>query len=423
MLQDQYSSDFKHISKNRMAEIKGRSNYTCVHSQANEDAKKQELTTWTCADGPGSQSADACPSCPYKMARNQATNAQIALMNTAYYMAVKNGRSFGGRKVLVIDEGHSLADYVLAQCEIKISNWTLKRLFTVLDASVPSYKTLKEYDEWLDEIWTACSDNISTIRKEIQGLDAEELVKMPLFKQKMRELEAFKGLQDKIGRYRKNKDIKWVWDFVEDKDNQARTHFVLKPLDISRFAESNIFASLDKVILMSATFLSKKEICEELGLDGSNTQWIECDSPFPAEHHRFMTSYVGSLNFKEIDKTLPKISVLIRHIMSFHPEEKGIIHCLSEDTLVMLSDGSEKPIKELEVGEEVISLNADTECHENKTIQQVYNNGYQQCYLLEFDNGIKIECTENHKFLSRNRGWITAGDISSNDELISFYNK
>jgi ATP-dependent DNA helicase DinG len=326
MLQGQYSNDFAFLSKSRMSEIKGRTNYTCVMSPKIQDTGSD---VWTCAEGPGASHKDSCPSCPYIRARSEAVNAQIALMNTAYYMAAKNGRHFGSRKILIIDEAHSLADYVLQNCEIKITNWSLKKLFSILDSEVPKYNTLKEYGKWLDEIEAACANNISIIGKEIRGYEPEELVQMPLFKQKMRELEAYKNLQEKINRYRRNKDIRWVWEMVEDKDNPLKTYFILKPLDISRFAEDHIFSGLDKVILMSATLLNKNEICDELGINGSDAVWIESDSPFPSENHRFMTAYAGSLNFKEIDKTLPKVSKLIQQIISFHPNDKGIVHCNS----------------------------------------------------------------------------------------------
>ena len=40
-------------------------------------------------------------------------------------------------------------------------------------------------------------------------------------------------------------------------------------------------------------------------------------------------------------------------------------------------------------------------------------------YRLQFDNGSIIEVTGNHKFLTKNRGWIRADMLDESDEIIN----
>jgi len=191
-------------------------------------------------------------------------------------------------------------------------------------------------------------------------------------------------------------------------------------MQTSYFTERYLFSGFEKVILMSATFLSKKEVCSELGIDPVNTTWISCDSPFPTENHKFFLTSAGSLNYKQIDATLPKLMAIIRKIMSFHPDDKGIIHCIDEDTLILTKSGKEKKIRDLEIGDEIVSFNVQYNKFEFKLILNKFDNGERECFELNFDNGSSIKCTAEHKFYTKNRGWVPAIDLNNEDEVVSF---
>lgn len=326
MLQSQYSNDFSNYPEQSIAEIKGRSNYTCVNSPK-FTGKSSEV--WTCEEGPGATIKDSCSNCPYVMARNKASFAQIALMNTAYYMGVKYGKSFRNRKILIIDEAHSLADHVLNSCEVKITNRIMTRAFPEMP-TIPKYSSLEQYEQWFNDIVESCSVNISEIMKSFKGIDIKDYIHVPDIKKKIKEMNRYKRLKDNVKRYLDNRSgLRWVWEYTEDNKNPINSSIVLKPLDVSRFVDDYVFNEVDKVILMSATLLNKRQMCRELGIDEKEAVWIECESPFNPANHRFMTASVGKLNYQEIDKTLPKLTKLIREIMSYHPTEKGIIHCNS----------------------------------------------------------------------------------------------
>ncbi len=49
-------------------------------------------------------------------------------------------------------------------------------------------------------------------------------------------------------------------------------------------------------------------------------------SPFPVENRPIIFSPAGSMSYKNIDKTLPVMSEMIKEILNNHKSEKGIIH-------------------------------------------------------------------------------------------------
>ena len=90
--------------------------------------------------------------------------------------------------------------------------------------------------------------------------------------------------------------------------------------------------------------------------------------------------------------------------------------CLKDDTLVLMSDGSEKLIQDIVKEDVVVSYNELTkEFVSSKVIglktQDITDK--LEWYKLEFDNGRSIVCTEDHPFLTT-EGWIIAKNLTEN---------
>ena len=96
LLQDQYQNDFPD-----MFVMKGRGAYRCVESDFNE----------TCAEGPcRRQKRAACPTCPYKLAKEEAIGSSVTVHNfDSFYYQNAFGGTFRGRKLLIVDEAHNIS--------------------------------------------------------------------------------------------------------------------------------------------------------------------------------------------------------------------------------------------------------------------------------------------------------------------------
>jgi DNA polymerase-3 subunit alpha len=88
--------------------------------------------------------------------------------------------------------------------------------------------------------------------------------------------------------------------------------------------------------------------------------------------------------------------------------------CFLPDHRVKLSHyGLTKAIQDIKVGDEVIAHDGSFQ----KVIATLQFERNEEIIDLEFDNGIRISCTRDHKFFTRNRGWVAAEDLTEEDEF------
>lgn len=94
----------------------------------------------------------------------------------------------------------------------------------------------------------------------------------------------------------------------------------------------------------------------------------------------------------------------------------GIPGCLAGDTLVSMADGTQKPIKDVQAGDWVISYTKDYQ-RTTKEVITKWISGKKEVLQLNLRNGMKIQPTAKHKFLTFD-GWKSAGEIKAGDFLL-----
>lgn len=106
------------------------------------------------------------------------------------------------------------------------------------------------------------------------------------------------------------------------------------------------------------------------------------------------------------------------------------INCFTGDTKVSLLDGRElsfiELVKEYEEGKEnwVYTVNENTLYIEPKLIKKAWCSGHNAKLLeITLDNGEKIRCTPEHRFMLRNGSYVQANELLENDSLMPLYRK
>lgn len=96
--------------------------------------------------------------------------------------------------------------------------------------------------------------------------------------------------------------------------------------------------------------------------------------------------------------------------------------CFPEGTLVLMSDGTKKPIEEIEEEEEVVGWSVESESSpETCVVERTYIN--YTTTLIEIVCSVDVEhsvfqATRNHPFWVKGRGWVDAEGLRSGDILL-----
>lgn len=95
------------------------------------------------------------------------------------------------------------------------------------------------------------------------------------------------------------------------------------------------------------------------------------------------------------------------------PEEEVDVarKCIHKDSLVSLANGLYKKIKDINIGDTVISINESNGKVEHKKVTNKWNNGIKQTKKVVFENGYEIVTTKDHKIFVENQ-WKEVKDLS-----------
>lgn len=87
--------------------------------------------------------------------------------------------------------------------------------------------------------------------------------------------------------------------------------------------------------------------------------------------------------------------------------------CFTPDTLVKMSDGSWKEIQNINLKDFLIDAFGNSQAVQNKFIYDIN----EEILEIVFEDGKIVKCTKDHKFLTKNRGWIEAQFLDENDDI------
>lgn len=98
-------------------------------------------------------------------------------------------------------------------------------------------------------------------------------------------------------------------------------------------------------------------------------------------------------------------------------ESDNVRRCVSGDTEIIMENGKVKKIKDMLVGDKVISVNENSWTLECSKVRNVFDNGVQDVYKIFAEHGVEVRATKEHKFMTLN-GYKRLEDLSKNDCLL-----
>jgi ATP-dependent DNA helicase DinG len=243
------------------------------------------------------------------------------------------------RNLLVLDEAHQLESVVG-----DFKSFTIrKNMLPFLKIQMPE-RNVEEIDTWInfciqlkEKMFEFAEKAERIIERSNQKEMAEPFIEKNLIDTRERET----GLAAVIDDMKAKKDNWIVSNLQYDASNQLQK-LALVPLDISDYFDP-ILEKGTVTLFMSATILSKDNLCKTAGLEPDKVKFIRIEeSDFPVKNRPIHLKNTAWLNAKTMSESMPKIVDAVHEIMSRHKDEKGIIHTTSYSQLQFIKDNISK---------------------------------------------------------------------------------
>ena len=209
-----------------------------------------------------------------------------------------------------------------------------------------------------------------------------------------------------------NKGVKWTPDQVFSEIHRIETeHRWLRGKRINGIADPAIWDAETGESL--AERAAKHQVYFTPGDNKRIHGWMQVHYRLAFDENGFPMMYIFK-NCKAFIRTIPTLQY-----DEHKPEDldtDGEDHCLVGDTQVLTSDGY-KPLESL-VGTGGKVYSSDGQLHRYHDVRLTRRNA--DIYAIEMDDGTKIYCTDDHRFMLPDGSWIRAVDLSAGTEVKTY---
>ena len=344
-------------SSAKVVDLKGRSNYVCnINPIFNVDEApclaSKELKT----------SCIRASTCDYYNQKSKALKSQMMITNYAYFLTVTSNSDpedteWVQRDAVIMDEAHELEKHLISMAEIKLN---LTDMYT--NFGVPHQEA-----DW--RFGASQEDNmklLDLIMQEMQGkiarMDAqiEAIFNEGTFMQTGNAKKIPKSVSEKIRKINSKKSV--LQNFVSkimmyfatadfpdspwvETVNEEENSIILSPLTAKYLFKFYMGDFGEKFVFVSATMPPADVLCKELGIARDEMLYIEVGTPFAPEKSPIIALPIAKMNYKEIDRSIPKIIEAVEAILDGH-ETKGVIHTGNYKVAKAILDGVDKKTRD-----------------------------------------------------------------------------
>lgn len=365
LLLDQYYNDFhKHIPV-----AKGRANYIC-------STDGRPCSEGICLTKPRPSQMNCFLNCPYQKAKRNFLASPVSATNFALLLKLLRVPGFAAKDVVFIDECQAIESSLREEFVVQITESTINLInkiketmrcldgheveniaaarfekrhgnYKKIDVSNLDANSLDDVNLFLESLheeiinlYLSLSESIDIyVEEECMG-DLELACKEKEFKRIVRTCDHLKHLSGSIKDYFSLKNqVEWIVQEHRTEKKDKITGFEVKPVTIELLTES-IFKQIanKKVVMLSATIGNPEIFARDLGIKKGDYEFIDIPSTFPIENRPFIRIPVGSMSYKDKDKTLPIIVDACDEILENYPNQKGIIHSVTFKNALYLKE-------------------------------------------------------------------------------------
>jgi Rad3-related DNA helicase len=304
-LQDQFLADFNYARV-----LKGRANYPSLDVP--------ERTADDCTSAGGEAKCLLCnptAACPYKVAKFEAAQADLAVLNTAYLLTEANTSRpvFSGRPFVIADEADTLESSLLNVLQYEVPRYVWQELRLHEPKKAVRKPTLIK---WLAQVQVSAEDWLRNHGGQLEPKRKRS------WQQFIRETAT---MQVELGNDLDAEDDDESGKWLRDYDTKT---FKLVPVTVGRYGARKLWRHGHKWLLMSATLISPEHMADELGLPW---EWecVTVPMTFPIENRPVYLAGVAEMKYTSSDEDYEALAHAIVAICDRHPNERVLVHTVS----------------------------------------------------------------------------------------------
>jgi len=262
--------------------------------------------------------------CIYKKDKKLFLEDEISMTNLSFLLNhIEYTQEIDKRKLLIVDECHTLDNALTEFVSITLDKFTIKEYGVEW---IGINKSIEEVVHWIENDFVITLGKLKErVNIKIKTFDQHTILSDSIGKKLIKQLNDLDRYISQLNRCISRFNVnEWVMSINKEEDE-----ITLKPIFSSRYSQKQLFCKGEKILLMSGTILDKEVFCRNIGIPKEETEFISLDSPFKKENRMIFAASTASLSHKNIDKSLPKISMAIEHIINEHKSDKGLIHANS----------------------------------------------------------------------------------------------
>ena len=286
-----------------------RFNFPCLGCE--RDCQGCQVPIYISADDCSKDDCLVKASCAYERAKRRALSADLAVMPQSYFIHEANfAGSFSGAPFLVVDEAQRVEEVLLDFISVRLT----ARQLEALSIELPRYKTRFEaWKDWAEETLV----KVSRREDELKATFTSQTQKnWPSWREYLR----LGRLTSKLDLFLHSVDEHWLF-------NPGETAWEFKPTWLRGLAQKFLWEHSPKVLALSASFLSPETWAWEMGVD--DWDYARAPSNFPKENRPIYYIPCGDMSKNNLEASLPEVVSTLDALMELHPEERGIIHCVT----------------------------------------------------------------------------------------------